>query len=193
MEPARRQSLSENDYLTRERAAQVKHEYVNGELIAMAGASPQHNVVASNIAGVLREQLRNRPCLVLPSDQRVFVPATGLYAYPDVTVVCGRPEFHAKDDWILLNPVVIFEVLSESTEAFDRGAKFAHYRHLDSLAEYVLVAIGERRVEHYRRVASAQWMLTSHETPDAAVALPALGLDLPLAQIFEKLDLLPGS
>jgi Uma2 family endonuclease len=190
MDPARRQRLSEDEYLARERASQVKHEYVNGELIAMAGASPQHNVVAANIAGALRESLRNRPCLVLPSDQRVHVPATGLYAYPDVTVVCGRPEFHAKDNWVLLNPVVIFEVLSESTEAFDRGAKFAHYRHLASLTEYVLVAIGERRVEHYRRLDPAQWLLTSHETPDASLALPALGLDLPLAQIFEKLEML---
>jgi Uma2 family endonuclease len=176
--------------LAQERASQVKHEYVNGELAAMAGASPQHNLVAANIAGALREQLRDRPCLVLPSDQRVYVPSTGLYAYPDVTVVCGQPEFHAKDDWVLLNPIVIFEVPSESTEAFDRGAKFAHYRHLDSLVEYVLVAVGERRVEHYRRLDPAQWLLTSHETPGASVVLPALDLALPLAQIFEKLELL---
>jgi Uma2 family endonuclease len=181
---------TEEEYLARERASDTKHEYVNGELVAMAGASPEHNLVAGNIAGTLGDRLRDRPCVVFPSDQRLHVAATGIYAYPDVMVVCGRPERAPLDRATIVNPVVIFEVLSDSTEAFDRGAKFAHYRHLPSLREYVLVAIESRRVEHYRRLEGGQWLLSEAEGMTGVLALPALGVDLPLAETFAKLELL---
>jgi len=193
VDPACGQRMSQEEYLARERASETKHEYVNGEMIAMAGAPPRHNLVAANITGALHQRLRARPCVVLQSDQRVRVSATGLYTYPDVTVVCGRPELHAQDPMTILNPLVIFEVLSDSTEAYDRGAKFAHYRHLPSLAEYILVSPTERRVEHYKRLEAGHWLLTECEGPASALALPVLEVEITLAEIFEKLDLLESS
>jgi Uma2 family endonuclease len=188
--PAPRAQLSEDEYLARERASATKHEYIDGEVIDMSGALPRHNLVSGNIAGVLRDRLRDRPCFVLASDQRIHVAATRMYAYPDVTVVCGRPELAPGDRATIVNPVVIFEVLSDSTEAYDRGAKFAHYRHLASLREYLLVSIDARRVEHYRRLDGGQWLLTEVTGPGAAVALPVLDIEIPLAEVFAKLDLL---
>jgi Uma2 family endonuclease len=190
VEPGQRQRASEAEYLAREQTSSTKHEYINGEIVAMSGATPEHNLVAANITGVLRERLRDRPCLVLSSDQRVHVRATKLRCYPDVTVVCGPIERDAIDSMAIVNPVVIVEVLSETTEAYDRGAKFAHYRHLSTLMEYVLVSPADRRVEHYRRLESAQWLLSEVTGPEASLTLPALGLAVPLAEIFAKLDLL---
>jgi Uma2 family endonuclease len=184
------QRASEDEYLVLERASETKHEYVNGEIVAMAGASPRDNLVAANITGALRDRLRDRPCLVLPSDQRVHVSATGLRAYPDVTVVCGRPELDKQDTMAIVNPMVIFEVLSESTEAFDRGAKFAHYRHLSSLSEYVLVSLEDRRIEHYRRLDGGQWLLSEVAGEGSRLALPVLDASIDLREVFEKLDLL---
>jgi Uma2 family endonuclease len=179
----------EDEYIARERASETKHEYVNGELVAMAGASRRHNLIASNVAGVLASRLRDRPCVVLASDQRVAVTRTRLYAYPDVTVVCGRPESHPKDPETITNPTVLVEVLSDSTETFDRGAKFAHYQRLESLQHYLMISQTERRVEHYARLPSGQWLLTVHEE-QGAVPLGALGVELPLDEVFAKLELL---
>ena len=183
MTAAEKQQLSEAEYLARERLADTKHEYVNGVAVAMAGGSPRHNVIATNIAGELRARLRGQPCRPTNSDQRVHVPHTRLYTYPDVTVICGQPETHPEDRNTLCNPRVIFEVLSASTEAYDRGAKFRHYRRSESLAEYVLVSQHERLVEHFRRGDDGHWVLTEYrETGD--VALPALGCSLPLDEIY---------
>src|ERR1700722_5245267 len=152
-----------DEYLARERVSETKHELLNGVVVAMAGASPRHALITSNITVALGNALRSRPCLVLSSDQRVAVEATALCTYPDVTVVCERPRFDTKDAHTLLNPLVIVEVLSDSTEAYDRGAKFAHYRSVPSLAEYVLVAQSERKVEHYRRLEGGQGRPTAYE------------------------------
>jgi Uma2 family endonuclease len=190
VEPGQRQRASEAEYLAREQTSSTKHEYINGEIVAMSGATPEHNLVAMTLAAALVERLRDRPCLVLSSDQRVHVRATKLRCYPDVTVVCGPIERDAIDSMAIVNPVVIVEVLSETTEAYDRGAKFAHYRHLSTLMEYVLVSPADRRVEHYRRLESAQWLLSEVTGPEASLTLPALGLAVPLAEIFAKLDLL---
>jgi Uma2 family endonuclease len=179
-----------DEYLVRERASETKHELVNGVVVAMAGASPRHVLIATNVTIALGRLLGSRPCLVLGSDQRVAVEATGLYTYPDATVVCERPRFDPKDATTLVNPLVIVEVLSDSTEAYDRGAKFAHYRSVPSLAEYVLVAQNERRVEHYRRLEGGQWLLTAYEGDDAKVALPALSVELAIREIYSKIELL---
>ena len=124
-------------------------------------------------------------------DQRVHVPATGLFAYPDLTVVCGGPQLHPDDDHTILNPVVLVEVLSDSTEGYDRGAKFAHYQGIASLEEYVLVSTREKRVEHYRRQGgeqSGQWLLTVCVGASGRIAFPALGGDVALADVYEKTD-----
>jgi Uma2 family endonuclease len=188
VQPAPKHRVSSAEYLAVERASETKHELVNGVILAMSGASPVHNLVTMNLGGRLRELVGAKPRVVLSSDQRVHVPATGLFAYPDLTVVCGPLELHPEDDHTLLNPKVIVEVLSDSTEAYDRGAKFAHYQSIVSLEEYVLVSTRERRVEHYRRQESGQWLLTVHVGDESRVAFPALGGDVSLSSVYEKVE-----
>jgi Uma2 family endonuclease len=182
--------VTEDEYLARERLAGAKHELVHGQVVAMAGASPRHNAIAGNIVRALGNRLVERRCLVFPSDQRIHVEATGLYTYPDVSVACDGLRFHAKHQDTLLNPCLIVEVLSDSTEAYGRGAKFAHYRALPSLQEYVLVSQHENEIDHYRRADGGQWVLTFYQGDAASVALPVLGCELPLAEVYAKLDLL---
>ncbi len=189
MSTAPRERLTETQYLARERAAEEKHEYVNGEMVAMAGAKPRHNLLATNLTVCLGSRLRGGPCLTLNSDQRVHVSATGLYAYPDITVVCGHPEFRSDEPMVLLNPTLVVEVASQSTGDYDRGAKFAHYRRLPSLGEYVVVSTVERRVEHFRRLETGQWLMT--EYTEGAVALPALGIAVPIDEIYADIERLP--
>src|SRR4051812_40698878 len=130
--------LTPEQYLEIERAAEYKSEYFDGEMFAMSGAREAHNVVAMNIGAELREQLRQKPCRVYPSDMRVRVSSTGLYTYPDVVAVCDKPQFADEVTDTLLNPVLVVEVLSPSTEAYDRGRKFDHYKTIESLREYLL-------------------------------------------------------
>jgi Uma2 family endonuclease len=188
-------AISEDEYLELERRSETKHELVNGQIIAMAGATFQHNDIAANVLAALRVLLRGKGCKAVGSDQRVHVPATGLFTYPDVTVVCGAPVFHAKDRDSLLNPRVLVEVLSDSTEAYDRGAKFAHYRSIPSFVEYVLVAQDEFRVEHFRRVETEteQWLLTVHRGEGARVELVALGCELLVGDLYEGVELGGGA
>ena len=177
--------IGEDEYLELERRSEAKHELINGQIVAMAGATFVHNDIAANVLAALRILLRGKGCKAVGSDQRVHVPATGLFTYPDVTVVCGRPEFHPKGQDTLLNPRVLVEVLSDTTERYDRGAKFAHYRSIPSFVEYVLVAQDELRVEHFRRVETEQWLLTVYRGEGARIALPALGCELPLAELYD--------
>src|SRR5438094_495352 len=186
MQPVTKRVVSARDYLAAERASSTKHELVNGEVLAMSGASPVHNLLSVNVSHTLVGLLRAKPCLVLSSDQRVHVPATGLFAYPDVTVVCGRPELHPDDDHTITNPRVIVEVLSDSTEAYDRGAKFAHYQSIASLAEYVLVSAKEKRVEHYRRQTSThQWLLSVYTSDADEIVFPALDGAVRMGDVYE--------
>jgi Uma2 family endonuclease len=189
-QPAAQSLVTEDDYLDQELRSEAKHELLHGVIVAMTGASREHNAIAGNIVGLLRVLLKERRCLVFPSDQRVHIEATGLFTYPDVSVACDGLRFHPKNRDTLLNPCLLVEVLSDSTEAYDRGAKFAHCRTLPSLLEYVLVAQHERKIEHYRRLDTGQWVLTVYEGNDAAAELPALGCELSLAEVYDKLDLL---
>jgi Uma2 family endonuclease len=191
MQPAERILFTEDEYLELERRAETKSELIHGEIVAMAGASPKHNALALNVGASLRLRLRERrsPCIAFTSDQRVHVEGTGLYTYPDVTVSCG-PRFHPKHRDTLVNPTVIVEVLSKSTEGYDRGAKFAHYQTNPSFVEYVLVSQRERRVEHFRRLESGQWLLTVHQGDEAVLELPAIGCAIPLGEIYDQTDAL---
>ncbi len=132
--------LTPQDYLALERQAETKSEYYAGEVFAMAGASRKHNTIVTNLAYLLVGQLKGRSCEVYNSDMRVKVSATGLYTYPDLVVVCGKPRFDDDQEDTLLNPTVIIEVLSKSTEAYDRSEKFAQYRALELMADYLLIA-----------------------------------------------------
>lgn len=187
MSAAEKVTLSEAEYLAREAVAEGRHEFVGGEVVAMAGGSQRHALIAANIIGALWSRLRGTPCRPTTGDQRVHVVETGLYTYPDVTVICGKPEAHAGDRQSVVNPRVVFEVLSPATEAYDRGAKFGHYRRIPSLAEYVLVSQDRRLVEHFRRTSAGTWEL--RECREAGeVALLAVGCSLSLDEIYEGSD-----
>lgn len=182
--------VSDDEYLQRERAAETKHELVNGHVTAMAGATPRHNAIVANLLASLVAQLRGKGCRPLASDQRVHVPSTGLYAYPDVTVVCGELLFHPKDAMTITNPKVLVEVLSEGTEAFDRGAKFAHYRGIPSLQTYVMIAQHEERVERYERGSGAEWIFKESTGLSSQLELGTVGASIALADIYADLPAL---
>jgi Uma2 family endonuclease len=183
-----KQRLTVDQYLAFEREADTKNEYFNGEVFVMAGASREHNVITANVVRELSAQLRGRPCETYPSDMKVKVSATGLYTYPDVLVVCGERQFDDDQKDVLLNPTLIVEVLSSTTEAYDRGDKFGHYRKLESLKEYILIAQDRYLVEHYLRQGEHQWLLTEFTDPEDTVHLPSIGCDLALSDIYERLE-----
>jgi len=186
-EPQRRVSLEE--YLDLELESEEKHEYVDGQVFAMGGASHRHNLIVMNLIGELRAKLKDRPCLVYPSDMRVQVSEASHYAYPGLTVVCGEPQFADERQEMLTNPLVLVEVLSKTTEGYDRGEKFARYRQVPSLAEVVLVAQDRVAVEHYARQPNGHWLATYADEPDALVAFPALDCELSVAEIYDKVEL----
>jgi Uma2 family endonuclease len=181
--------LTPEEYLAIERRNEYKSEYVDGEMVAMTGASRRHNLINVNIVGEVSRQLRGRQCEAYASDMRVRVPSTRSYVYPDVVVVCGEPQL--EDDYLdtLLNPTVLVEVLSESTERYDRGRKFGFYRTIESLAEYVLVAQDECRVEQYAKQPDGRWLLTDHRSPEDVVELASIQYTLRLSEIYEKVAL----
>lgn len=181
--------LTPAEYLAAERKREVKSEYWNGELYAMAGASERHNLISANVVAGLHTQLRGRSCKVYPSDMRVQIKATGLYTYPDVVVVCGKPQFEDEDNDTLLNPTLIVEVLSKSTETYDRGKKFENYRTLDSLTEYVMIAQDRVHLEHYVRQPDSQWLLSEAKALQDVIKLPTIQCTLALADVYDKVDI----
>ena len=174
--------LSVEEYLVWDLAHEGKHEFVNGEMWAMAGAHTVHNLLTVTAGGMLYARLRGTPCRVLSSDMRVLIDETGLYCYPDVTVVCGPPITAPTNPPTLTNPRVIVEVLSPSTAAFDKDVKFAHYRRRASIEAIVFVSWPERRVEAYSRVEGG-WLLVDARDSEV-LPLPALGLELPLDELY---------
>ncbi len=179
-EPAVR--ISYQDYLTFERQAPTKHEYVDGLVLAMAGGSPEHARLAAALARSIGNAIAGRPCAVFSSDLRVRIVETQRSTYPDLTVVCGAAETAPDDDVAITNPMVIVEVLSDSTEADDRGEKFAHYRRIASLREYVLVAQKTQRIEIYRREGE-RWMLTE-QGPGTSFELTSLGAKISVDEVY---------
>jgi len=176
------------EYLILERQAEYKSEYFNGEIFAMTGASRRHNLVAANVLASLHGQLRKRPCEVYSSDMRVKVSPTGLYTYPDVVVVCNDPLFDDKQKDTLLNPTVLIEVLSKSTASYDRGEKFEHYRKLDSLTEYLVIAQNKYHVEHYTRQPRNRWLLSETDDIQKTIHLSSIECDLALVDIYDKVE-----
>ena len=183
-----RARLTPAEYLALDRQAEHKSEYYGGEIFAMAGGSERHNLIVGNVFAGLHAQFRKRPCKVYASDMRVKVGQAGMYAYPDVAAVCGEVRFDDEQRDTLLNPSVIVEVLSESTEGYDRGKKFEYYRRLDSLVEYVLVAQDAHHVEHYVRQADNRWLLSEYASAQDAISLPSISAHLSLAEIYDKVE-----
>lgn len=182
--------MSEAEYLAYDLAHEGRHEFVNGEVIAMSGASEAHALATMNLAAALHRALRGGPCRVYSNDLRVRIDETGLYAYPDVSIVCGRAELAATNPPSLLNPKVLVEVLSASTEAHDRGAKAAHYRRRPSVEALVFVATRAPHVEVHTRNPDGSWTLW--EATSGSIAIAPLGITLDLADVYEGFDALAG-
>jgi Uma2 family endonuclease len=178
-----------DEYLAMERAAQYKSEYLDGEVVAMAGASEPHNLIVTNIVAELGVQLRGRPCRVYISNMRVDVRESGLYAYPDVVALCGEPILSDDQRDNLRNPAVIIEVLSKSTEGYDRGRKAMKYRRIESLLEYLLVAQDKSHVEHYVRQAKGGWLLSESTTLGDEILLSSIDCHLKLSAIYDKVSI----
>ena len=181
--------VTPEQYLEIERKAEYKSEYYDGEMFAMAGAKEAHNLLVVNLVGELSQQLRPRRCRVYSSDMRVRVSATGLYTYPDVIALCGQPQLLDQELDTLLNPTLIVEVLSPSTEAYDRGRKFEHYRSVESLKEYLLVASDRVHTDLFTRQSDGRWVLTSAGKLDDTIELESVGCRLAQADVYDLVDL----
>jgi len=181
--------ITPEQYLEIERAAESKSEYYQGEMFAMSGAQLPHNLIVANTVRDLGQQLRTRDCTVCPSDLRVFIPATGLYTYPDAVVFCSQPKFQDSELDTLLNPILLVEVLSPTTEAYDRGRKFEHYQSIESFQQYLLIASDRMHVDLFTRRTGGGWLLQSADKPEESIELTSIGCRLLLADLYEKVDL----
>ena len=181
--------LTPEEYLRIERAAEWKSEYVDGEMFAMAGASLRHTLIAGNIVRELGNQLRDSPCLVASADLRVATHRRRHYTYPDVVVLCDAPQFVDELQDTITNPALIAEVLSDSTEKYDRGAKFERYRSVLSLSEYLLVSQDRVHVELYTRQPHGEWLLREWNDPAAEIELVSLHCRLNIAEVYAKVSL----
>lgn len=181
--------LTEEEYLALERAAETRSEFLNGEMFAMSGASTAHSRLQGDLLIAVGTRLRNGPCEPLTSDHRVKVEATGLYAYPDLSVVCGEPRYAAKDiKDTLINPVALFEVLSPSTANFDRGLKFFHYRKIPTLRDFVLVSQDELLVEHHTRGEDNSWTLREFRDRTHELRIDSIGVSILLDEIYRRVQ-----
>jgi Uma2 family endonuclease len=178
--------ITPEEYLHRERKADYRSEYFRGEMFAMAGASANHNLIVGNCVQTLGQQLKKKPCRVYPSDLKLRIEATGLYTYPDLSVVCDEPQLESNGGDVLLNPVVLLEVLSDSTEAYDRGKKFEHYRTIPSLQHYVMIAQDRYSIDCFSRTPEGGWILASCQAINEAIELETIGCQLASAEVYDK-------
>ncbi len=186
--------LSLDDWLEGERAVlEGRSEYLDGEVFAMTGASFKHNIIVMNIGRELSIQLKGRPCQVYANDMKVLIRSANAGKYPDLVAHCGEPELLDDRQDVLLNPSLIVEVLSDSTETYDRGGKFALYRQIPSLQEYLLVSQDQVRVELYRRSEGGRWTLTEYAGLEDRIPLESLDCTLALAEIYDKVTLAQGN
>ena len=179
--------LTPEEYLRIERPALNKSEYLNGEMLEMPGVSREHNLIVGNMFAGLHGQVYDRPYEVYPSEMRVKISSTGLYTYPDV-VVGDDPVFEDREVDTLLNPLLIVEVLSKSTESYDRGRKFSHYRTIQSLREYVLVSQFDCRVEQYVRQADGKWLYTETTDPNGQVEFDSIACSVPMTGLYHRVN-----
>jgi Uma2 family endonuclease len=188
MSAVEKQTWTVEQYLEMERASEEKHEYLNGEIYLMAGGSSNHSLIGSTMIALLYIQLRKKSCFVYNNDMRIKVIDTGLYTYPDISIVCDPPVFDEKNRDTLLNPTALIEVLSPSTESYDRGKKFQHYRSIESLRECILVSQDEPRIERYVREPNGKWLLTDAIGLEAVLELTSIQCTLSLADVYEQVS-----
>ncbi len=182
--------VSPEEYLEFEEASSEKHEYINGEIYAMAGANYEHIRLSSNLSFLFVGHLRERPCDCSGSDLKVYNPASGSFFYPDLTIICDEPIFHGRGKQTVINPLIVIEILSPSTEAFDRGDKFAHYRMLESLQVYVLVSQKKARIEVHTRQGE-EWKEVVCEGMESVLTLEAIEFSTPLSEIYRQVKFPP--
>lgn len=180
--------IAPDEYLAAERLAETRSEYIDGVVCAMPGASLNHIQITSNITAELSIQLRSRPCRVLAIDLKVRLPESQKFFYPDLSVVCGEPQFHDERRDIILNPLLVVEVLSPSTEAFDRGTKFQAYQTLESLKEYVLVSQDKPLIEQFVRQADGKWTYSASAGLESSLSLPSVECALNLSAVYDKVE-----
>jgi Uma2 family endonuclease len=190
MSAAAQPRVSLHDWLAIERTAtDQRSEYVAGEVFAMAGGTEAHNLIVANVVGELRNQLKGKPCRVYPSDMKVHIAADDVGTYPDVMVICGERRFYDDRRDMVTNPTLIVEVLSDSTEAYDRGDKFMHYRSLQSLQAYLLLSQSRAQADLFLRQPDGTWSLSSYRDPSDSIALRIIDAQLSLAEVYDKVEL----
>ncbi|MBY0526296.1 MAG: Uma2 family endonuclease [Gemmataceae bacterium] len=199
--PSPRSMVTVDQYLARERAAEERHEYLDGQVFAMAGESENHGIITVNLVIALGIQLRGTPCQARTKDTKIRSGRTpmpghsteGLFSYPDLVVICGEPEHHDAYQDVLLNPTAIVEVLSPATEAFDRGEKFTRYQLWNpTLRDYLLVSQRQPRVEHFSRQSGRGWAYDLHDGLEASLAIPSIACTLTLADVYDRVVFAEG-
>lgn len=180
--------MSPEEFLAFERASDEKHEYRDGEIVLMSGARRAHNLIAINVGSSLHGALKNKDCETYMSEMRVFIPSVRLYTYPDIVVVCGEPKFVDDEFDTLTNPLLLIEILSDSTESYDRGQKFKNYRSIDSLREYVLISQRSPSIEKYVKHGDGFWMLSDAAGLDSSITLESIDCRLSLADVYDKVN-----
>ncbi len=188
MEKKEKSYLTPEEYLEIEREAEFKSEYYNGEIFALAGAGLSHNIISLNIASLLLNKLRDKNCFVFNNDMRLSVISHKLYTYPDIMVICGEMKFLDEKKDTVLKPILIIEVLSKSTESYDRGKKFEFYRSIHSLNEYVMISSDHYLVEVYSKNENNLWVLTDEKNPDSSIKFSSVSLQIPLKEIYSKVE-----
>jgi Uma2 family endonuclease len=182
-------TISVAEYLELERASEIRHEYLDGQVYVMAGESPRHSKICYSLYGMTHRELRRKPCTGFSPNMKIAVNNKGLYAYPDLAIVCGEPKYHDKKGDVLLNPTIIFEVLSPSTQHYDRGEKFLRYtNYIKSLTDYVLISQDKPLVEHFSRQPDNSWQSVVIQGLDAVLQLTAIDAELPLKELYENIS-----
>lgn len=190
--PEKVRKLSEAEYLAIERAAEFKSEFYDGEMFAMAGGTMMPSLVGTNLVGEFRNLLKGRSCVPFNADLRLKIEATGLFTYPDLSVICGTPLFAHDSDDTVTNPTLLAEVLSDSTESYDRGTKFDHYKKIPTLREYLIVRQKEPCVEQFIRQPSGVWLLRQATGLEATMAIPSLEVTVALSEVYANVKFVPA-
>jgi Uma2 family endonuclease len=186
------QYTTEEEYLALERSSPTKHEYYAGRIYAMTGAKEPHNLISGNLVATFHSQLRRKPCRVYSSDMRVKILKTGLNTYPDVAIICGQPQFTDTVRDTITNPIVLIEILSASTERYDRGMKFEHYRTIDTLRDYILVAQDHCHIEHFARQEGGLWIFQEATDISTELYISSIECAVKLEDVYEKVDFEEG-
>ena len=188
MVTASRRTFTPDEYLLIERGAEFRSQYIHGEIYSMAGASERHNLITANLTALLHAQLRGKPCRVYQSDMRVRTPNTKVISYPDVVVACPPLQLLDERGDTLLNPTVIIEVLSDSTESFDRGDKWLAYEEIPTLTDYVLISQNAPKVEHFTRLGEAEWTYRFLEGVNDVITLERIDCSVVVSDVYEKVE-----